>query len=61
MTLKLVKKGLTEAKEECPNCYSHIYVFKDENGKIKKLNGATQGERTGKIICDNCNSELKAE
>ena len=61
MTLKLTKKGLTESKEQCPNCDSNIFVFKDSGGNIKKLNGAVYVRRTDQIICDNCDSRLKAE
>ena len=61
MTLKLTKKGLTESKEQCPNCDSNIFIFKDKEGNIKKLNGAEYVRQIDEIICDNCDSRLKAE
>ena len=64
MTLKVIKKGLTESKEQCPNCDSYINIFKDEKGRIERLNGAHSVEGkayAGTISCDNCYSELKAE
>ena len=62
MTLKLIKKGLTESKEQCPNCQRIIEIFKDKEGNIKKLFGAEYVIRqTNEIICDNCDSRLKAE
>ena len=67
MTLKLLTKGLTESREQCPNCYTKIFIFKDKEGNIKKLNGAKyligaeHVRQTDEIICDNCDSRLKAE
>ena len=62
MTLKLIKKGLTESMGQCPNCDSNIFIFKDSVGNIKKLNWSTMLRiQRQEIICDNCDSRLKAE
>ena len=63
MTLRLIKKGLTESEEKCPNCGNAIYVFKDDKGKTLKVYGAhLLGIRQiNKIRCDRCSSEYQVE
>ena len=60
MTLKLVKKGLTESKEKCPNCQRIIEVWKDEKGKIQKAYPADI-LRDNTIRCECCDSVLQVE